>query len=1181
MKNRLCLLPNLDSNKHDFNDPLRSFSLCTTFRSIIMGGGSSRKATEFERQLDAASRGEAFPKNNPNPKKKKSVDTSKNKTKNNTKNNTPTKFEESIAMKTAQSLIGQYTDDDVYRRTAIHILFHHYDRDDSRELSSSELVNLMLELIRNSATTTTKEREEAQESASTMLRFLDTDGDAVLEELEFVDFIMSGMSRSVETQEKYAKKGKPQKVLTDFLMHFSKRVLLVEQALDLLFDKKGQMDQNRFVSLLVAGSHASADRKRKGSALAWGMDSKLWGMAVRILNQKVNASTGRCPSKYLYKDYLLRFLLSGFLASSEEARLARDPKNKCRVRRPNERERSVHIRLRDIIEGCIIVRLIPIMERAEIEADEDYVRRLSMSSWFDELSLRHHDEHEGVLSSPGMRKLMTTVFATTFPGHTMREEEMHAALKLIDEDGDGIISRPEFLTFINRLLLTRHTCTAHVISRTRDVSHRVRRSLLLESERRMEICFQWRSVLQGLFRRFCTVRDQTTQELLDCAKMDEDQAILLFDDIQVGGENGDGKEEGKEENGKEGEGGKMLARELFQWCYPVYTHPPPAFEEHDFVSHMIELLLSHDDGFHPDITKVLKIKVTKELRRRRDHSEMGLKGVFRRHAAMEKQSGGGSSDDGSSSSGSTKTTMAAMNGDTFNKMMLSLGVQFNQSELANLFTHIQRKIRKRSQKRKNPPTTITSKLNPTNPETNVAETTPVTVPSGSFKSNDILEKSFVGWMSHGLLLSYEHRLIFAQRSPIHKKVIQFLTSIEKIEKRRVEILEEVFDSVDADGSGMIHDQALLDIMLSFLPVKCPSEEEPTLIDVREFMDDLDDNRDGWLKRSEFTDFFVDAVVRLEAGDESWLERLLQESGDSKRKVRHFALDLLKGLQELRGLEESSGKRMVLKRSRDVGDHSVRAAAKKREEERRREEGEKREEEEAREEEEKEKTRVSELEEEKKKVLREAEEEKRRKEEERKMYFAKKEEERVRTEEEEKRGVKEEEERQSEIVRKKEKIMRDYQGEMKGKIEARVAQEARDAQEKKKKEKKEKKEEKEKEKEKEENHRQEEESDDEHEIIMHDSDDEEGGGDDFFNLDDFSMDSKDAKEAATQIEKKTMAKDEEEDEEENEEEHEIVMIDSEDDEDDDDLIDLSDVEDDDLNFVNMEDSFMMIEDSDDD
>ena len=78
-----------------------------------------------------------------------------------------------------------------------------------------------------------------------------------------------------------------------FLMHFSKRVLLVEQALDLLFDKKGQMDQNRFVSLLVAGSHASADRKRKGSALAWGMDSKLWGMAVRILNQKVNASKPR------------------------------------------------------------------------------------------------------------------------------------------------------------------------------------------------------------------------------------------------------------------------------------------------------------------------------------------------------------------------------------------------------------------------------------------------------------------------------------------------------------------------------------------------------------------------------------------------------------------------------------------------------------------------------------------------------------------------------------------------------------------------------------------------------------------------------------------------------------------------------------------------------------------------
>jgi hypothetical protein len=57
-----------------------------------------------------------------------------------------------------------------------------------------------------------------------------------------------------------------------------------------------------------------------------------------------------------------------------------------------------------------------------------------MSSWFDQISLRHHGEHEGVLSGPGMRKLMKEVFTSTFPNHTIREEEVAAALKLIDED---------------------------------------------------------------------------------------------------------------------------------------------------------------------------------------------------------------------------------------------------------------------------------------------------------------------------------------------------------------------------------------------------------------------------------------------------------------------------------------------------------------------------------------------------------------------------------------------------------------------------------------------------------------------------------------------------------------------------------------------------------------------------
>ena len=130
----------------------------------------------------------------------------------------------------------------------------------------------------------------------------------------------------------------------------------------------------------------------------------------------------------------------------------------------------------------------------------EQVRRLSMSSWFDEMAHSHGNTHlnhhhfeqtsylpshkeTGVLTSSNLQANMRRIFTSTFHGHVPREEELQHAIELIDGDNDGIVSKTEFLIFINRMLLTRHTCTSHVSSRTRDISHRVRRAMLLESER--------------------------------------------------------------------------------------------------------------------------------------------------------------------------------------------------------------------------------------------------------------------------------------------------------------------------------------------------------------------------------------------------------------------------------------------------------------------------------------------------------------------------------------------------------------------------------------------------------------------------------------------------------------------------------------------------------------------------
>ena len=213
------------------------------------------------------------------------------------------------------------------------------------------------------------------------------------------------MSRTEEQQLKYANSGPSQQVLCDFLKHFSERVLLCEQALDITFPK-GQMDQSQFVSFLVQGSHAHDGganvRRRKGNALAWGQDNKLWFTAKTMLNSKTAIGHHRAEKDCIYKDDVMSFLLCGFLINCYDFRVKRKSKVGKKKKKtapsstgaPDEgREKNIAIRLRDIFENCILVRLIPIMEKAELEADGDWVRRLSMSSWFDEMAHSHGNTH--------------------------------------------------------------------------------------------------------------------------------------------------------------------------------------------------------------------------------------------------------------------------------------------------------------------------------------------------------------------------------------------------------------------------------------------------------------------------------------------------------------------------------------------------------------------------------------------------------------------------------------------------------------------------------------------------------------------------------------------------------------------------------------------------------------------
>jgi hypothetical protein len=72
----------------------------------------------------------------------------------------------------------------------------------------------------------------------------------------------------------------------------------------------------------------------------------------------------------------------------------------------------------------------------------------------------------------------------------------------------------------------------------------------------------------------------------------------------------------------------QMARELFQWCYPVHTEPPPAFHAQNFISHMIEILLSNDPTFHPKMKLILKDNMKIELIKKKTRSAMLLESAF-------------------------------------------------------------------------------------------------------------------------------------------------------------------------------------------------------------------------------------------------------------------------------------------------------------------------------------------------------------------------------------------------------------------------------------------------------------------------------------------------------------------------------------------------------------------------
>ena len=128
------------------------------------------------------------------------------------------------------------------------------------------------------------------------------------------------------------------------------------------------------------------------------------------------------------------------------------------------------------------------------------------------------------------------------------------------------------------------------------------------------------------------------------------------------------------------------------------------------------------------------------------------------------------------------------------------------------------------------------------------------------------EKPFVEYMSKGLLLSHEHKVVFGKRSACHRKLFQFLEALTDRQTQREHALQDMFVAQDADGSGRINSHEL---RLAFATKAATEDEELTEKEAAELLTIIDVNQDDELKREEFVDFFLDALAHTEANDKDW------------------------------------------------------------------------------------------------------------------------------------------------------------------------------------------------------------------------------------------------------------------------------------------------------------------------
>ena len=298
---------------------------------------------------------------------------------------------------------------------ALHVLFSKHDRRKANTLEAADLASMQLFVAVQGKAPTSSDVKR-------IMRFIDEDGSGSLDRGEFLEWIESGMEKPASSLDKFAAQGKTEALLVNFLRGIITYVNVWTASFEKVF--------------------ASADGG------AWSK-YKLWGMMESCESNTSSFSSDTCP---------IELLCDALLVTS-------DYKKRGLIHRDHALDFLVHVSLHGAYRKETVTRmqrrcykmLLAIVE-ANVRSSRAQAKSvvsnplivLAASAMFS----TYDSSGDDVLDSAELRRLLTSVCTDEYTGQAPSRESTQDIMAVFDVDGDGMLSREEFIQVVLQFVNT-------------------------------------------------------------------------------------------------------------------------------------------------------------------------------------------------------------------------------------------------------------------------------------------------------------------------------------------------------------------------------------------------------------------------------------------------------------------------------------------------------------------------------------------------------------------------------------------------------------------------------------------------------------------------------------------------------------------------------------------------------